>query len=264
MNDRTKVSAAIIIIGDEILSGRTRDQNTCYIASHLGAIGITLCEVRIIPDIDTWIIDTVNSLRARYDYVFTTGGIGPTHDDITADSIARAFDVPIDIDERALDMMRKRYKEEDLRGERLRMARIPAGADLIDNSISHTPGFMLDNVIVMAGIPDIMQVMLDSVLPKLRSGRPFLTMTIRVIAPESQIAASLKAVQKQFDDLTLGSYPFFENNQLGAHLVLRSTNENALTAARDMLMTKLRKDQLDPRIVEICRSRDDAGEDLSE
>ncbi len=264
MNDGTKVSAAIIIIGDEILSGRTRDQNTSYIASHLSAIGITLCEVRIIPDIDIRIVDTVNSLRARYDYVFTTGGIGPTHDDITADSIARAFSVPIDVDDRALNMMRKRYKEEDLRGERLRMARIPAGAELIENSISHTPGFMLENVIVMAGIPDIMQVMLDSVLPKLRSGRPFLTMTIRVIAPESQIAVPLKEVQKLFDDLTLGSYPFFENNELGAHLVLRSTNNSSLTTARDMLMTKLRDDQLDPRIVEVSGGGDDVGENLSD
>ena len=264
MSDQNKVTAAIVIIGDEILSGRTRDQNTSYIASHLSAIGITLCEVRIVPDIETWIVDTVNSLRVQYDYVFTTGGIGPTHDDITADSIARAFDVAIDIDERALDMMRKRYKEEDLQGERLRMARIPAGANLIDNSISHTPGFMLENVIVMAGIPDIMRVMLDSVLPHLQSGQPFLTMTIRVIAPESQIAVPLKEVQKQFDDLTLGSYPFFENNQLGAHLVLRSTNDTSLAAARDLLMSKLRNDQLDPCIVEVSGGRDDVGEDLSE
>ena len=264
MSDQNKVTAAIVIIGDEILSGRTRDQNTSYIASHLSAIGITLCEVRIIPDIDTWIVETINSLRVKYDYVFTTGGIGPTHDDITADSIARAFDVAIDIDERALDMMRKRYKEEDLRGERLRMARIPVGADLIENSISHTPSFRLENVIVMAGIPDIMQVMLDSILPSLRSGRPFLTMTIRVMAPESQIAVPLKSVQKHFDDLTLGSYPFIENNQLGAHLVLRSTNDTALTAASDMLMSKLRNEQLDPRIVEVCRGRDDMGKDLSE
>ncbi len=264
MSDQNKVTAAIVIIGDEILSGRTRDQNTSYIASHLGAIGITLCEVRIIPDIETRIVETVNSLRVQYTYVFTTGGIGPTHDDITADSIARAFEVPIDINERALNMMRQRYKEEDLRGARLRMARIPAGAELIENSISHTPGFMLENVIVMAGIPDIMQVMLEAVLPNLRSGQPFLTMTIHVIAPESQIAVPLKEVQKQFDDLTLGSYPFFENNQLGAHLVMRSTNIASLTVARDMLMTKLRDGQLDPRIVEVSGSCDDVGEDLSE
>ena len=259
-----KVTAAIVIIGDEILSGRTRDQNTSYIASHLGTIGITLCEVRIIPDIEPTIIDTVNTLRAQYDYVFTTGGIGPTHDDITADCIARAFGVPIDIDDRALEMMRKRYREEDLRGERLRMARIPAGAELIDNPISHTPGFMLENVIVMAGIPDIMQVMLDCVLPQLRTGLPFMTMTIRVIAPESQIAVPLKEVQSQFNDLLLGSYPFIENNQLGVHLVLRSTSQSALSTASELLMNKLRAEKLDPRVVEISGSGDDVGKDLSE
>ena len=262
--DTDRVTAAIIIIGDEILSGRTRDQNTSYIASHLGTIGITLCEVRIIPDIESTIIDTVNTLRAQYDYIFTTGGIGPTHDDITADSIARAFSVPIDIDDRALEMMRNRYREEDLRGERLRMARIPAGAELIENPISHTPGFMLENVIVMAGIPDIMQVMLDNVLPRLRTGLPFRTMTILVIAPESQIAVPLKEVQNQFENLTLGSYPFFENKQFGAHLVLRSTSRLALAAASELLMSKLRAEQLDPRIVEISGSGDDVGKDLSD
>ena len=251
MSDIARVTAAIIIIGDEILSGRTQDQNTGYIASHLSTSGITLCEVRIIADIQSHIIETVNTLRTQVDYVFTTGGIGPTHDDITADSIAKAFDVPIDIDERALVMMRERYKEKDLSGERLRMARIPAGASLIDNPISHTPGFVLENVIVMAGIPDIMQVMLDSVIPNLRTGLPFMTLTIRVIAPESLIANTLREVQDHFDDLTLGSYPYIEDNVLGAHLVLRSVSQTSLSSARDILLENLRHEGLDPRVVEI-------------
>ena len=251
MSDIDEVTAAIIIIGDEILSGRTLDQNTKYIASQFSITGITLSEVRIIPDIKSRIIDAVNTLRAQVDYVFTTGGIGPTHDDITADSIAEAFDVQIDIDERALEMMRKRYKKEDLCGERLRMARIPSGAALIDNPISHTPGFILENVIVMAGIPDIMQVMLDNVIPNLRTGLPFKTLTIRVIAPESLIAIPLKEVQNQFDDLTLGSYPYIEKSVLGAYLVLRSTSQSSLTTARDILLERLRTEGLDPRIVEI-------------
>ncbi len=250
MSEPEIITAAVIIIGDEILSGRTCDLNTSYIARHLGSIGIKLCEVRVIADIESHIIHTVNELRSRHDYVFTTGGIGPTHDDITADSLAKAFGVPIDIDERALAMMRQRYSKGELQGERLRMARIPEGAELIDNPISHTPGFMLGNVIVLAGIPVIMQVMLDAVTEKLRKGTPFLTLTIRVIAPESQIATSLRTVQDQFSDLSLGSYPFFEDGQLGTHLVLRSTRQSSLSSAKIMLIRQLENDQLDPRIVD--------------
>lgn len=249
MTDMNKVTAAIIIIGDEILSGRTPDRNTSYIAKHLSTIGITLCEVRIIADIETVIVDTVNHLRTNYDYVFTTGGIGPTHDDITADSIAVAFRVPIDIDRRAVEMMRQRYHEDELHGDRLRMARIPMGSDLIENPISHTPGFMHENVIVMAGIPEIMQVMLDFVTPKLRKGLPFITLTVRVITPESQIAMILRDIQENFSGLSLGSYPFFENNELGTHLVLRSTKEPLLLEAQDMLIQRLQNERLDPKII---------------
>lgn len=249
MTETRKITAAIIIIGDEILSGRTSDLNTGYIARHLGTIGITLCQVRIIADIENEIVETVNELRQNHDYLFTTGGIGPTHDDITADAIAKAFEVPIDIDQRALEMMRQRYSEEDLQGDRLRMARIPHGSKLIENPISHTPGFMHKNVIVMAGIPEIMQVMLDAVTPGLRTGSPYQTITVRVLTPESQIAATLKEVQAQFLDLTLGSYPFFENNELGSHLVMRSTNKASLIEASEMLVLKLQEIELDPRIV---------------
>ena len=165
------VTAALLVIGDEILSGRTKDKNIGYIAEYLTNIGIDLREVRVVPDVEAEIVAAVNALRDRYTYLFTTGGIGPTHDDITADCVAKAFGVPIDIDERARAMMLERYKPEDLNEARLRMARIPAGAELIENPISKAPGFRIDNVIVMAGVPAIMQAMLDNVAPTSRRAR---------------------------------------------------------------------------------------------
>src|SRR5215208_3574588 len=164
------VTAALLVIGDEILSGRTKDKNIGYIAEYLSNIGVDLREVRVVPDEEEEIVAAVNALRSRHAYVFTTGGIGPTHDDITADAIAKAFGVPIGIDERARAMMLERYKPEDLNEARLRMARIPHGADLVDNPISRAPGFKLGNVVVMAGVPSIMQAMLDSVAPMLSTG----------------------------------------------------------------------------------------------
>ncbi len=166
------VTAALLIIGEEILSGRTRDENISHIARYLNDIGIALREVRVVADLDAEIIAAVNALRARYDYVFTTGGIGPTHDDVTTEAIAAAFGVRAPIDPRAVEVMRQHYRGRELNEARLRMARIPEGAELIDNPISSAPGFMLDNVIVMAGIPNIMQVMLDAVAPRLRRGAP--------------------------------------------------------------------------------------------
>src|SRR5919107_1431062 len=164
------VTAAILVIGDEILSGRTKDKNIGYIAEYLTGIGVDVREVRVVPDVEDEIVGAVNALRARYTYLFTTGGIGPTHDDITADSVAKAFGVPIDVDPRAVAVMRERYKPEDLNEARLRMARIPQGADLVANPISKAPGFRIGNVVVMAGVPNIMQAMLDSVAPTLETG----------------------------------------------------------------------------------------------
>ena len=164
------VTAGLLVIGDEILSGRTKDKNIGTIADHLTAIGIRLGEVRIVPDEEAEIIDALNALRGRYDYVFTTGGIGPTHDDITADAVAKAFGVTLDVDPRAIAMMRQRYSENELTPARLRMARIPDGADLVDNPISLAPGFFIGNVIVMAGVPKIMEAMLNAVTPRLRTG----------------------------------------------------------------------------------------------
>ena len=172
------VTAALLVIGDEILSGRTKDKNIGYVAEYLTNIGVDLKEVRVVPDEEAEIVAAVNALRARYTYVFTTGGIGPTHDDITADCVAKAFGVPIAIDERAKAMMLERYKPEDLNEARLRMARIPAGSDLIENPISKAPGFKVGNVIVMAGVPSIMQAMLDAVAPTLATGARMVVETI--------------------------------------------------------------------------------------
>ncbi len=236
---RDTVTAALIIIGDEILSGRTKDENIGYVADYLTEIGIQLREVRIIGDDETHIVETVNGMRASHTYVFTTGGIGPTHDDITADSIAKAFGVGIDIDERALAQMRERYSADKLTPARLRMARIPDGAELVDNSVSLTPGFMIENVIVMAGVPRIMQVMLDAVTPRLRTGAKMLTRTIRVEQPEGDVAPGFGRLQAEFADVTMGSYPFFEKGRLGTNLVLRSTDEDLLGRAFDATLQML-------------------------
>jgi molybdenum cofactor synthesis domain-containing protein len=241
MTEDSKVTAAVLIIGDEILSGRTADRNINLIARHLAPVGISLREVRVVADDEADIVAAVDALRERYDYVFTTGGIGPTHDDITADSMATAFGVGIDIDPRAVDMMRGRYSEEQLHGDRLRMARIPTGAELVANPVSQTPGFMLGNVIVMAGIPDIMVAMLNEVTPRLRRGAPILSRTLRVMALESCIAAPLREVQKADPFVAIGSYPFVDDGRFGAHLVLRSSNEARLDAARSRLVARLQE-----------------------
>jgi molybdenum cofactor synthesis domain-containing protein len=225
------VTAALIVIGDEILSGRTKDKNTGYIADYMTVIGIRLREVRMVPDIEDEIVAAINALREKYTYVFTTGGIGPTHDDITADAVARAFGVSIDIDERAVAMMRERYAPGDLTETRLRMARIPEGAELIENSVSRAPGFMIGNVIVMAGVPRIMQVMLDDVAPRLKTGSKLLTRTVRVERPEGDVAPGLGRVQNDHPEVQMGSYPFFAKEKLGTHLVLRSDDKGKLVEA---------------------------------
>jgi len=235
------VSAAMIVIGDEILSGRTKDKNIGYLADHCTGIGIQLREVRIVADEENEIVAAVNELRARYDYVFTTGGIGPTHDDITADSIAKAFGVDIDVDQRALDLMLPAFKARgvEVTPARLRMARIPFGAELVENPVSTAPGFMLENVITMAGIPSIMQVMLDSVTPRLRKGRMMHSRSIDVDRPEGGIADLLKAHQETYQDVSMGSYPTMRNNKPCTQLVLRSIDAARLIEAHEELLQKL-------------------------
>jgi molybdenum cofactor synthesis domain-containing protein len=241
VQDNDIVTAAVLVIGDEILSGRTKDKNIGYIAEHCTAIGIQVREVRIVPDVEGEIVAAVNALRARYDYVFTTGGIGPTHDDITADAIAKAFGVKIDVDPRALALLLPYYERRgvEVTPGRLRMARIPEGADLIENSISVAPGFMLGNVITLAGIPNVMQVMLDAVTPRLRTGRKMHSVSIDLQAPEGTIAGLFGEHQKAYPSVSMGSYPTFKDNRPSTQLVLRSTDPDLLAEAADGLRQKL-------------------------
>jgi molybdenum cofactor synthesis domain-containing protein len=235
------VTAALIVIGDEILSGRTKDKNIGHVADHLTAIGIQLKEVRIVADEEAEIVAAVNALRTRYDYVFTTGGIGPTHDDITADSIARAFGVGIDVDERALAPMRAYFQRRgvEMTPARMRMARIPFGAELVENTISIAPGFMLGNVIVMAGIPSIMHVMLDAATRFLKTGRKMLSFAMDLHRPEGEIAEMFASLQQRFPDVPMGSYPFQKDGKPGTQLVLRSTDPDRLAEAEADLKAQL-------------------------
>ena len=235
------VTAALLVIGDEILSGRTKDKNIGHIADHLTAIGIQMKEVRIVPDEEDEIVDAVNALRKRYSYVFTTGGIGPTHDDITADSIAKAFGVGIDVDERALAPMRAHFQRRgvEMTAARMRMARIPFGAELVENSVSIAPGFMLGNVIVMAGIPTIMHVMLDAATKFLKTGKKMLSSALDLHRPEGEIADMFAALQKRYPDVSMGSYPFQRDGKPGTQLVLRSTDAARLAEADNELRTQL-------------------------
>jgi len=239
MNQETQnpdtVTAALVVIGEEILSGRTRDANTPYIATHLANAGIALREVRVVPDIEAAIADAVNALRRQYSYVFTTGGIGPTHDDVTTDAIGLALDVPVAVNDEAVEAMRLQYRPEDLTPARLRMARIPEGAALVHNAVSRAPGYMIENVIVMAGIPAVMQVMLDEVMPRLVKGRPLKARAVRVNAAESDVALPLAALQAAYADVQMGSYPFVEHRRYGTYLVLRSVDDQRLGEALDAL-----------------------------
>ena len=226
------VTAALLVIGDEILSGRTKDKNIGYIAEYLTNIGIDLREVRVVPDVEEEIVAAVNALRHRYTYLFTTGGIGPTHDDITADAVAKAFGVPIEVDPRAVAVMRERYKPEDLNEARLRMARIPHGAELVANPISKAPGFRLGNVIVMAGVPSIMQAMLDNVAPTLETGARMIVETISAGGvPEGLYAAGLGAIAGTHPDVSIGSYPSFSATGFSNQIVVRGKDRGAVDAA---------------------------------
>ena len=239
-NNADAVTAAVLVIGDEILSGRTKDKNIGYIAEYLTGIGIDVSEVRVVPDIEEDIVAAVNALRARYTYVFTTGGIGPTHDDITADSVAKAFGVPIDVDPRARAMLLEYIAEKDLNEARLRMARIPEGADLIVNKVSKAPGFRIGNVIVMAGVPTIMQAMLDEVAPTLGTGRKMLSETVRADAREGDIGGPLARVAAAHPDTSIGSYPFLsDEGRPNTNLVVRSRDPQKLAAAVDDVRTML-------------------------
>ena len=230
----TLVTAAILVIGDEILSGRTKDKNIGYIAEYLTNLGIDLKEVRVVPDEEDEIVSALNALRGRYSYVFTTGGIGPTHDDITADSVAKAFGVSIDVDPRAVAIMKERFAARgvEMNEARLRMARIPKGAELVENKQSGAPGFMIGNVIVMAGVPSIMQAMLDAAAPKLKTGVKMLSETVRANCREGDIGGPLGEIAKVHPDVMIGSYPFQDEGRPNTNLVVRSRDPQKLAAAK--------------------------------
>jgi molybdenum cofactor synthesis domain-containing protein len=228
-----EVSAALLIIGNEILSGRTQDANLAYIALGLNEVGVRLKEVRVVPDDEREIIDAVNALRARFTYVFTTGGIGPTHDDITAECIAKAFGVRLLRDPRAVEMLKRQIAPENLNEARLRMANIPEGADLIENPVSRAPGFRIGNVHVMAGIPRIMQAMFDGVKGSLKGGRKMLSQTIDVYTGEGAIAAGLTEIQNARPAVEIGSYPFQRQGVFGTAIVARGTETAQVSEAID-------------------------------
>ncbi|MSU89404.1 competence/damage-inducible protein A [Rhodobacteraceae bacterium 2CG4] len=226
-------TAAMLVIGDEILSGRTRDSNMYHLAGKLAAKGIDLREVRMVPDVADTIVSALNELRAAYDHVFTSGGIGPTHDDITADCVARAFGVGIDVRADARAILASHYPggAADLNPARLRMARIPDGAVLIENPVSKAPGFSMDNVHVMAGVPSVFEVMVESLLPTLTGGAPLLTENVRIDRGEGDIAGPLAEIDARFPQVAIGSYPVQRDGRFLVNIVLRSADRAALDAA---------------------------------
>jgi molybdenum cofactor synthesis domain-containing protein len=228
------VTAAMLVIGDEILSGRTKDRNIGHLADIMTAIGVDLREVRIVPDVEDEIAAAVNALRPRYDYVFTSGGIGPTHDDITADSIAKAFGVPCEHDAKAMRLLEESYAKRGIEftEARKRMARMPRGAEHIDNPVSVAPGFRIGNVHVMAGVPSIFQAMLDNVVPTLKTGRKLLSATVQCPVGEGLIGGPLGEIQKAHPDTIIGSYPKYSDGAFWTELVVRARSRAALDAAR--------------------------------
>ncbi len=234
-------TAAMLVIGDEILSGRTRDANMHYLAGELSKHGIDMKEVRIVSDDAPAIEEAVLELSKKFDHVFTSGGIGPTHDDITADCIARAFDAHIDVRDDARALLQAHYDKTglELNAARLRMARIPDDAALIDNPVSTAPGFTIQNVHVMAGVPSVFQAMVASVLPNLTGGSPLLSQTLRVNRGEGDIAATLSSLATDFSDLSIGCYPFQVNGVFGANVVVRGTDGTQVDAATTRLAKEL-------------------------
>ena len=229
------IRASLIIIGDEILSGRTEDKNLAYLAQWLGKLGIHLSEVRVVLDDESDIIEAVNSLRKRYDYVFTTGGIGPTHDDITTDSIAKAFGVKTKIDAAALAKMKEYLAGKELTEPLLKMLYIPEGGELIYSPATKAPGYKIGNVFVMAGIPKIMQSMLEGMYDYLEKGQVVHSSSFDIMVGESFFAKELEQIQNKFSDVDIGSYPFSRDEKYGATLVIRSTNEKNLGVCENLV-----------------------------
>jgi molybdopterin-biosynthesis enzyme MoeA-like protein len=233
-------SAGLAIIGDEILAGRTQDRNINQVATWLNAQGIRLAEVRVVPDIEGRIIEAVDALRLAYDYCFTTGGIGPTHDDITVDAVAKALGVAVVVHPEARAILERYYESRGgLNDGRLRMARVPEGAELIPNRMSGAPGIRLGNLFLMAGVPHITAGMLDSLTGQLEGGRPLVSVTVGAFAPESEVAEMLRQAEQSAEGISIGSYPFFKDGRVGSNFVVRSEDADRAQAVADELARKL-------------------------
>ena len=228
MNKNSKFNAAILIIGNEILSGRTQDTNTSTLATWLNSLGVKVDEVRVIPDIEKTIVESVNLLRKKHNYVFTSGGIGPTHDDITAESIAKAFNLPYEKHEEGFKILEAYYKPGEFNDGRQKMIWMPRGAKLILNPTSGAPGFNIENVFVLPGVPSILKSMLGGIKNKIVGGNPIISHTISLRTFESHIADSLTKVQNNYKDVEIGSYPFFQAGKLGVSIVIRSDDKNRI------------------------------------
>jgi molybdenum cofactor synthesis domain-containing protein len=234
------VTACILIIGDEVLSGRTQDANLKYLAGNLSAIGIRVAEARVIADDEATIMGALNQCRAAHDYVFTTGGIGPTHDDITSASVAKAFGVELVRHPDALALLMRHYRPGDVNEARLKMADVPDGASLIANPVSSAPGFRMGNVFVLAGVPEIMRAMFDGIKHQLAGGPPIRSQSLVAYAPEGAVALPFGELQKQYPDLDMGSYPFQRLGQTGVSLVVRGTDAGRLAEAMEKLKAIVR------------------------
>ena len=248
MSDENRVwTAALIVIGDEILSGRTEDRNIAQVARWLNDQGVRLAEVRVVPDVEERIVEAVNTLRAGHDYVFTTGGIGPTHDDITIDAIAKAFDVSVIVHPEARRILEEYYAHRGGANEaRLRMARVPEGAELIPNLSSGAPGVKMGNVHILAGVPHIAARMLDALTGTLKGGRPVVSATVTAHAPESEVADLLRQVQDEHSGVSIGSYPFYRDGRFGADFVIRSENPDLVEGCAEALRNRLRSEGFEP------------------
>ena len=245
MSKNTKVNAAILIIGNEILSGRTQDTNTSTLANWLNSIGVKVNEVRIIPDVEKTIIDTINILRKENNYVFTTGGIGPTHDDITASSVSKAFGLKYEIHKEAFKILEKYYKPGEFNEGRQKMVWMPENAKLILNPTSGAPGFSVDNVFCLPGVPSILKSMLGSLKNEIVGGEPILSHTISLRTVESEIAKSLTEVQDQNKDVEIGSYPFFHAGKLGVSIVLRSENQSKIDTCNSQILEFIKEKKIE-------------------
>ena len=245
MTKNTKVNAAILIIGNEILSGRTQDTNTSTLANWLNSIGVKVEEVRVIPDVEKTIIDTLNLLRKTYDYIFTTGGIGPTHDDITAQSVSKAFGIKYEIHKEAFKILEAYYKPGEFNEGRQKMVWMPENAELILNPTSGAPGFSVKNVFCLPGVPSILKSMLGSLKNKIVGGQPILSHTISLRTVESEIANSLTKVQDQNKDVEIGSYPFFHAGKLGVSIVLRSENQSKIDDCNSQILKFVKEKKIE-------------------